>query len=83
MQIWFYGLFSLCDFLPLVELPNLHLLPALYSFVCLFFSLSQYEIIIFYVLILWTASAGAKNVIEKKPPLQCCLCMGFPICIIS
>lgn len=32
------------------------------------FSLSQYEIIIFYVLILWTFSAGAKMT-EKKSHL--------------
>lgn len=49
-------------FVSLVDLPNLHLLPA-YKVICV--SLSQYEIIIFYVLILWTFSAGAKMT-EKK-----------------
>lgn len=38
-----------------------------YTVMCVyFFSLSQYEIIIFYVLILWTASAGAKKCHSKK-----------------
>lgn len=53
------GYFTLRYFVSLVDLPNLHLLPA-YKVMRLF-SLSQYEIIIFYVLILWTVSAGATK----------------------
>lgn len=83
MQIWFDGLFRDFFFSSLfVDLPYLHLLPA-YKVMRLF-SLSQYEILIFYVLTLWTVCfCWCKK--EKKPLCYHCNVASawFSYCILT
>lgn len=82
LVLWF--IFTLWFFSLLSELPNLHLLPALYSYVCLFFLYLSMKIIIFYVLMTADCLRRCKFVVKQgkkkqktntSSPLQCCLRM--------
>lgn len=75
MQIWFDGLFRDFFLSLFVDLPYLHLLPA-YKVMRLF-SLSQYEIIVFYVLTLWTVRFCWCKKREKATLLSLQRCLGM------
>lgn len=63
LVLWF--IFTLWFFSLLSELPNLHLLPALYSYVCLFFLYLSMKIIIFYVLMTADCLRRCKFVVKQ------------------